>query len=234
MKIAFELIAKLILSPLLFWQARRVRKHARTLPAPPGARSGRYGNGPPLSLMILGDSAAAGVGVDHQDRAISGNLMRQLGRSYQVDWRLVARVGATTREALPLLSGQTPKPTDIIIVVLGVNDVTRQVFLKKLMAERARLYEQLRTNWHPKRVIVAGIPPIDDFPLLPQPMRWLLGLQADRFDNALKQQAEEIGIEYLPFDIPLTPQMMAEDQFHPGANTYAIVARRHAQKILHL
>lgn len=228
-----ENTAKLILSPLLTAQALKVRKTAKMLPEPPGHRFGAQGTGPNLSLLIVGDSSASGVGAPHQTEALSGQLVSALGTSYHVSWRLLARTGLTTRTTLPLLKSQTPEQTDIVLVVLGVNDVTSQVPLYRLLACRAELYTLLFEQWGAKRVIATGIPPIDRFPLLPNPLRWVLGLQARRFDQALAQQAASMGVDYMPFDVPLTAEMMADDGFHPGPNAYYLLGRKVAAQILH-
>ncbi|WP_371168493.1 SGNH/GDSL hydrolase family protein [Aliiroseovarius sp. 2305UL8-7] len=233
MLLILETIAKLLLSPLLMAQALRVRKTARLLPEPLGHRSGQFGEGSPLSLIIVGDSSAAGVGATHQHEALSGQLVTALGGSHRIDWKLIARTGGTTKSTLPLLRAQTATATDIALVILGVNDVTSQTPLKRLLKGRIKLYEHLFSEWGAKRIIAAGIPPLGDFPLLPQPLRWFLGLQARRFDAALAQQASEIGVDYVHFDVPLTPEMMAEDGFHPGPNTYYLMGERVAQRILH-
>ncbi|MDH3952646.1 MAG: SGNH/GDSL hydrolase family protein, partial [Gammaproteobacteria bacterium] len=49
-----------------------------TLPEPPGAREGSAGKGPPLKLLVVGDSAAAGVGVSRQDEALLGQVVSRL------------------------------------------------------------------------------------------------------------------------------------------------------------
>ncbi|SMR70784.1 Lysophospholipase L1 [Aliiroseovarius halocynthiae] len=231
--VILETLAKLLLSPFLTYQALRVRKTARRLPEPPGHRSGASGQGQPLTLLITGDSSAAGVGATHQTEALSGQLVQALSTSYHVDWQLVARTGNTTRTTLPLLRAQEAHPVDVAFVVLGVNDITSQIPLKRLLRQREHLYAHLFNDWQAKRVIVAGIPPLRKFPLLPQPLRWFLGLQARRFDTALSQQAQQMGVDYIPFDLPLTPEMMAEDGFHPGPNTYYLMGQTVAQRILH-
>ncbi|MCK0142694.1 SGNH/GDSL hydrolase family protein [Aliiroseovarius sp. F20344] len=233
MLVLLETIAKLLLSPLLTYQALRVRKTATRLSEPPGHRSGSGGRGQPLKILITGDSSAAGVGATHQSEALSGQLARALGESYQVNWKLIARTGNTTRTTIPLLRSQQFEPVDIALVVLGVNDITSQTPLKRLLRQRAQLYQLLFEDWEAKRVIVAGIPPLKDFPLLPHPLRWFLGVQAKRFDKALAHQALTLGVDYIHFDIPLTPTMMAEDGFHPGPNTYYLMGEKVAQRILH-
>ncbi|GHF00298.1 lipase [Aliiroseovarius zhejiangensis] len=229
----FETIIKLVLSPYLAAQALKVRKMAKILPDPPGHRSGETGTGPNLTLMIVGDSSASGVGAPHQSLALSGQMVHVLGGSYHVKWRVMARSGATSCTVRPILKSQDPQKTDVALVVLGVNDVTSQMPLNRVLSCRAELYTMLFESWQAKRVIATGVPPIDKFPLLPNPLRWVLGLQARRFDKALAEQAGSMGVEYMPFDVPLTPEMMAEDGFHPGPNAYALLGHTVATQIMH-
>lgn len=61
--------------PILWWQGRRVKRDTPRLPEAAGARVGVSGAGQPLRVLILGDSAAAGVGVSHQDQALLGQIL---------------------------------------------------------------------------------------------------------------------------------------------------------------
>lgn len=63
-------ILKIVLAPVLAVQGRQVKKNTPRLPEAKGPRKGIQENGgKQIRLLILGDSAAAGVGVDHQDHA---------------------------------------------------------------------------------------------------------------------------------------------------------------------
>ena len=105
----------LILGPLLIIQGRLVRKNIPILAEATGGRSGRLGKGRPLSLLVVGDSAAAGVGVETQYDALSGCLTRVLAQNYCVDWSLVAKSGNTTEDLIETLQGR-PFQTDPILV----------------------------------------------------------------------------------------------------------------------
>ena len=78
------ILGKLLLGPLLLAQARRLRKTALRLPEAAGPRSGVEFPAlraalvaEPLRLLVVGDSSAAGVGVDHQEQALAQPLARQ-------------------------------------------------------------------------------------------------------------------------------------------------------------
>ena len=64
-----------------------------------------------------------------------------------------------------------------------------------------------------------------NFPLLPQPLRWTLGRQTERFDTALHEQARALGVDYMPFTIPYRRELMASDGFHAAPEAYHLWAR---------
>lgn len=107
----FYYFVLLILGPLLIIQGRLVRKNIPILAEATGGRSGRLGEGRPLTLLVVGDSAAAGVGVETQDDALSGCLTQVLAQKYCVDWSLVAKSGNTTEDLIKTLQGR-PFQTD--------------------------------------------------------------------------------------------------------------------------
>lgn len=210
-----------LLSPLLIAQALRLRARALRLPEPPGPRSGNLGNGPPLRLLILGDSSAAGVGAPHQDQALSGQLTAALAPHCRLIWRLEAKTGATSRSTLANLQALPPTPCDVVLLVLGVNDVTSFAPLRRVLSDRATIAQTLHVRFGTPRLLITGIPPLARFPLLPDPLRWILGQRAARLDRALSDQARMAGHAYLPFAMPMQPDLMAEDGFHPSALAYA-------------
>jgi len=213
--------ARLALSPILIAQAIRVRRRAIVLPEPTGPRRGVAGSGPMLRLLIAGDSSAAGVGVAHQDLALSGQLVSALAPHFSVHWRLEAHTGDTTAQTLAKLSALTPEPVDVAVTALGVNDVTHQRPLRRWLAEQREISALLQDHWGVRAQWRSGVPPMGVFPLLPRPLRDVLGAQAARFDRALAG-ASTGPVHYLPFDRSrLDPSMMAADGFHPGADVYA-------------
>ncbi|MFY9211068.1 MAG: SGNH/GDSL hydrolase family protein [Aestuariivita sp.] len=217
-----DIPARIGLFPLLIVQALQVRRRALKLPEAAGPRFGEDGTGSELKLLILGDSSAAGVGVAHQDQALSGQLVRRLGQNHRVTWRLEARTGATTRDALTRLDRLGPERFDIAVVALGVNDVTRAVPLRVWLAQQERLILRLQQSFAVRHICLSGLPPMGEFPLLPHPLRWVLGRQARRLDTHLRSLADSypaVSVTSLAFD--LSVDHMAEDGFHPGPEVYA-------------
>jgi len=226
----------LVLAPLLIAQGRAARRAALVLSEAAGPRAGRQGGGnTALRVLVLGDSAAAGVGVTTQDEALAGQLVRALHAALpgtMIEWRLVARTGVNTRAALAMLRQESPERFDLAVVALGVNDVTAGARIARWLGAMAALVAELRANWGVREVFLSGLPPMRRFPLLPQPLRWYLGARARRFDAALAAWAQEReGLHHVALPDG-SPAMIAPDGFHPGPAACALWARELARNIV--
>ena len=222
---ALALVLKIALAPLLVAQAVRTRRRAPVLPEAAGSREGRAGRGKgvPVRLLVAGDSSAAGVGVAHQDQAVVGHLVRILEahRPGPIEWRLCARTGLTTRAVLVLLRAAPPPPADVAVVITGVNDVIDQVPVRRALAHRAALADWLLGQGLARHVVFAPLPPMHQFPLLPEPLRSLIGADARRHDQALARwAATRPDVSVATIAVALTPETMASDGFHPGEPVY--------------
>ncbi len=241
---AATLAFKLALLPVLVAQGRRVRATALKLPEAAGERHGVAGSGrPALRVLIVGDSSAAGVGVGTQDEAFAGQLAQALAErtGAAVGWQLVATSGHKAQDAARALAGTTLAPADLLVTALGVNDVVGQTrparFLQALdeIHALAVTRAQVTHSWH------CGLPPMGRFPLLPQPLRWILGRDAAQLDAVLARHLEgQAGRLHLP--LPEAPRLpgkddatpegwMARDGFHPGLLGYRQWGRQVAEAI---
>jgi lysophospholipase L1-like esterase len=234
----FGLAAKLALSPLLVAQALLARRGVPRLPEAPGPRSGVVGQGAGLSLLVIGDSSAAGVGVARQSQALAGPMARFLAEATQtrVHWRLVARSGATTAQALDLLRQQGRLQADIAVIVSGVNDVVEQIPSMRAVRAREALADELRNRHGVGHVVFAPLPPVHQFPALPRPLRWVAGADARRHNHALATwAASRRDVSHVDWGLQLNRGVMAEDGFHPGAPAYrqcaTMLARHIAQTV---
>lgn len=229
---AFYSLPAVLKWPVLVPQALWVAARATRLPEAAGPRQGTAGQGAPLRLLILGDSSAAGVGVAHQDDALTGRLVTRLAATHAIDWRLVARSGATTSTARRLLSAQAPARFDAAVLALGVNDVKNGVHISRWCTNYTALLGDLRTRFGVRTICVSGLPPLGAFPLLPEPLRSTLGARASTFDAALGRLAAlDPQTHHLPFDRLLDPDMLAADGFHPSDMLYDLWAADIAQAL---
>ena len=236
--------AKLALLPLLIAQGKGVRTSALKLPEAAGERHGVAGAGQvALRVLIVGDSSAAGVGVGTQDEAFAGQLAQALAErtGAAVGWQLVATSGHTASDAARALAGATLARADLLVTALGVNDVVGQTRPAQFLAALDEIHAlavtraQVTHSWH------CGLPPMGTMPLLPQPLRWILGRDAAHFDHALVRHLEgQTARLHLP--LPEAPRMrgkddatpegwMARDGFHPGLLGYRQWGRQVAEAI---
>jgi len=220
-----SLTAKLLLSPVLVAQALLTRGRLPRLPEAEGAREGEVGRGPPLRLLIVGDSSAAGVGVKRQSDALAGHLTRALATqcAARVRWQLLARSGITSAQCLQMLATEPLRDADIAVVVLGVNDVVDQVPSQHALRSRESIANRLRNAHGVAHVVFAPLPPVHRFPALPQPLRWVAGADARRHNRAVAAwAASRDDVSHVPIDLPLNRGVMGEDGFHPGEPVYRV------------
>lgn len=228
-----DTLARLVLSPILLAQALRVRRTAQSLPEAAGPRQGTTGTGPKLRLRIIGDSSAAGVGVMTQDDALAGQLALALASDFSVEWHLDALIGATTHSTYTRLETARALPSDIVVIALGVNDVTRLIPRHTWVKQQHRLFDRINTLYAPKRIYLSGVPPLEHFPLLPNPLRWTLGRHAKKLETALLASLKaNPDICYRPFAVEPRSDLMASDGFHPSAILYRLWAKEMASRII--
>lgn len=226
-------LVALLLAPVLLRQAKALRRSMPRLPEAEGARLGTMGSGPTLRVLVTGDSAAAGVGAAHQDEALSGQLVTLLSGHFEVQWQLLARSGLTTAQISARLAAEAVSPFDVAVVSAGVNDVLGRLTPKTWVLALDSLVEVMRRQCGVRHIVFAPLPPMHQFPALPQPMRWFLGQRAKAFNRQLAsfvQARADCRVLGLPFDF--VPEMMATDGFHPGVPAYALWAEAAALEML--
>lgn len=225
--LAAALAFKIALAPLLVAQALATRRRAPVLPEAAGPREGVVGDDgtAPIRVLVAGDSSAAGVGVAHQDQAAAGHFVRALHRatSRPVHWVLHAKTGLTTRRVHAMLVAAAPRAADVAIVITGVNDVIDQVPTRRALGHRAALADWLLASGTARHVVFAPLPPMDRFPLLPEPLRRVMGGDARRHDAALARwAATRDDVSHASFVLDLDAAGMASDGFHPGEPVYRV------------
>ena len=228
--------ATLALFPALLIQGNRVKKNTIRLPEAEGEREGITGQGQTLSLLILGDSAAAGVGVAHQNDALLGAVVSALQHQYQVHWRLEAQSGDTTSQLIQKIKKMVNQKYDVVVTSVGVNDVTRLMSARTWIKQQQQFYQLIQAKFQPELIIATGVPPMHLFPALPNPLSWLFGQYAKQMNLQLKKMiAQQKDMQWIEYDIQKYQSMnleMAKDGFHPSKEIYQIWGKEIAERIL--
>ncbi|MBK6853361.1 MAG: SGNH/GDSL hydrolase family protein [Burkholderiales bacterium] len=217
-----------LLSPMLMVQAARVKRDIPRLPEPPGDRLGVVGEGEVgLRILVVGDSSAAGVGAASQDEALGKQLAIELSKSGRgaVGWQVVARSGIGAQATLALMASVKLLPADVLVTVLGVNDVMERTNPGEWLRGLDAIHNHARWRAGVHHTVHCAPPRVDMMPVFPQPLRWVLGGAAARLDTALKARlrgARRRTRFALPFDprVEKPADWLAADGFHPNALLY--------------
>ena len=251
-------------APLYLYQGRKVKRNTIRLPEPKGVRCGNIelntgnnniatSNLPILRLMIIGDSAAAGVGSETQQQALSGHLITALqqhsiihSQFQTLNWCLLATSGHTSFDILRRLYVLTApsQPIDIMVLSVGVNDTTANVSTTIWQRQLEEIITIAQRKFGVRHLIFCSLPPMAKMPALPAPLSHFIGAKAASLDKVLQHVCtQHDGVHYMAFDFAQMAQdhtndniidanpLFASDGFHPSSLTYRYWAAQLAKSI---
>jgi len=184
------------------------------------------GAGEPLRLIALGESTVAGVGARTHETGLAGQLALALSRDLQqsVEWAVVARSGINARksraELVPKLTG---RQADVVMIALGVNDSIELHTARQWASEVEGLIGDVRAQVGDALVLLSGVPPLDYFPALPQPLSFVLGARSAALERASVDLVKNLKrVIYVPFRIERErcDDLFCDDGFHPSELGY--------------
>ena len=177
----------------------QVRRARRTVPLPrPDYRvdllvDPPWVTGAPLRVAMVGDSLVEGLGAPQAGDSLVAQtayrLAAHLGRPVAIRGYGVAssKVADVLREQVPRL----PEGLDVVVVVVGGNDVTHGTPPWRFARDLERLVDEAHARTG-GLVVLTGMPALDTVPVLGRPLRDLLGmLQASAVDDAIQQHLTE-------------------------------------------
>ena len=207
-----------LLLPIALVQGLWVRQTVPRL-QPARGRRGAFGTGPrSMSVVGIGDSIVAGVGVDRQEQALLGHFARRLHERTErsVRWQARGLNGADSATILTRIVPRVPA-ADLYVLSAGVNDAVRGVAPARFARHVTGMVRALRVRSPSASIVFAGIPPLERFPALPWPLAALLGQRAARLQATVRELAPQIGLMCFDFPPQLPAGGFALDGFHPAA-----------------
>ena len=220
----YSRLMAVLLGPVLFPQARYARRVIPRLPDAAKPWQGEISGRDPVSILVLGDSTAAGVGAQTQDEALPGNLARRLSREWErgAKWRAVGENGATTADIVRrYLAEATAQKYDLIFVSIGANDALTLRSRRAFRRNFRTILRRLRSVSPHALILVSSFPGFAQFAALPNPLRWALALHSQSLEEAARRFAlAEPGVLMSPPAPKYTPGFFATDGFHPSAQGY--------------
>ena len=216
-------------------QARMARRAIGRLDDDPPNSSGWYGHGrpgPPLTIALIGDSSAAGYGVEDVEQTpgalLASGLAEQLNR--RVYLRSLARVGAQSSELADQVSRALLVKPRLAVVSIGANDVTHSVLPSQSVRYLGEAVHRLVDVG--VEVVVGTCPDLGTIKPIPSPLRQVARSWSRRLAAAQSITVVEAGGRSVSLGSLLGPEFAAEpgalfgpDLFHPSAEGYrAVVA----------
>lgn len=261
-----------LFAPVYLYQGHKIKRDTVRLPEPNGDRHGQVqlNNAPDasspdasnddnkktLTVMVVGDSAAAGVGSQTQQEALVGHLIPILTQQPLIhttfdilNWSLQATTGHTSFDILRRLYVlPTPsQPTDVMVLSVGVNDTTSNVSVDKWQQQIEDIIAIAQRKFGVRELIFLSLPPMAQMPAIPAPLNNFVGAKAAILDGMLQQICTaHDGVTYMATDFarmieehsngsPIDIRVMfASDGFHPSSLMYGYWAEQVAELIVEL
>ncbi len=218
---------------LLHTEALVARRSIGVIDGPPPDADGIYGSypGTPLAFAVLGDSTAAGLGVNDPDETMGALLAAGLAELAERPVRLttLAKSGARSTDLHDQVEAALVAMPQIALIVIGGNDVTHRVRPStsvRLLDEAIRTLQRAGCE-----VVVGTCPDLGTIEPIPQPLRWLVRRVSRQLAAAQTIAIVEAGARSVSLGSILGPEfvaapsdMFAPDRFHPSAAGYAAAA----------
>jgi lysophospholipase L1-like esterase len=182
----------------------------------------------PLTVAVLGDSTAAGMGAELPRQTPGALLANGLADILRRPVRLhcFAVVGALTSDLYPQLNQALELQPDVAVVLVGANDVTHVVRPPVSVRHLSRVVGQLAAAG--SRVVVGTCPDLGTIRPIRQPLRWVCRRWSRELAAAQTIATVEAGGRTVSLGDLLGPEFLAApeelfsaDHFHPSPAGYA-------------
>ena len=183
-----------------------------------------------LRLALLGDSLAFGTGASRPDDALAPRLAAALSAAgLPAQARAVAVPGARSADLHAQVDRIASWRPDLVVVVVGANDLTHQVPADAAGADLGRAVRDLRAAG--ARVLVVPAPDLSVLARVPPALRGLVRAASALLRTTQARATAEAGGEVVDLGQRLSeafaadPSLFSGDGFHPSSAGYALVAR---------
>jgi lysophospholipase L1-like esterase len=200
---------------------------------------GRGRPGPAIKLALLGDSSAAGYGVDRVEETpgawLASGVAERADR--RVHLREYAVVGAQSSHLDAQVDTALQTDPDVAVILIGANDVTHSVLPSASVRHLSEAVRRLRESG--VAVVVGTCPDLGTISPIPIPLRQVARVWSRRLAAAQTIAVVEAGGRTVSLGSILGPEFAAApallfgpDQFHPSAAGYEAVARTLVPSVL--
>ncbi|GAA2259552.1 SGNH/GDSL hydrolase family protein [Kitasatospora cystarginea] len=224
---------------LLLTETRMAVRAVGLLEGDPPKADGVYGAAfadplaaePPMVLVFLGDSTAAGLGVARGHETPGALLAAGLASVAERRVRLlnVARSGARSADLARQVELALPHRPTIAVIIIGANDVTTgHSSAAHSVRQLGQAVAALRTGGC--EVVVGTCPDLGTIKPVRPPLRWVARRLSRQLAAAQTIAVVENGGRTVSLgsllgpEFATRPEMFASDRYHPSAQGYATAA----------
>lgn len=209
---------------------RTIGEPAGTPPEADGVY-GAHHTGEPITLALLGDSSASGLGVEHPHQTPGAMLAAGLAECADRPVRLVcsAAVGAQSSDLQRQVDAVEDDHPDVAVIMIGANDVTHRVKPATAVRHLDHVVRRLRDLG--AEVVVGTCPDLGTVEPVAQPLRWIARRASRELAAAQTIVVVEAGGRTVSLGDILGPEfaaspreMFGPDRFHPSVAGYASAA----------
>lgn len=211
--------------------ARKVIGNATGTPPDATGWYGRGRPGPALKVALLGDSSAAGYGVEKVEQTPGAVLASGLAEraDRRVYLRSFAVVGAQSSDLAAQVEAALPVEPDVAVILVGANDVTHRVLPNASVRFLSEAVHRLRSAG--VEVLVGTCPDLGTIKPLQPPLKqvarsWSRRLAAAQAIAVVEAGGRTVSLaSVLGAEFAAAPALLfGPDQFHPSADGYASLA----------
>ena len=196
---------------------------------------GIYGAGPgrTYELIVIGDSSAAGTGVDKPHETVGATVANGVaaltGRRVRVTNRAVVGAESSDLERQLATALEDVLRPDVVLIMVGANDVTHRIERSAAVRHLEQTVRRIRALG--AEVVVGTCPDLGTIRPIQQPLRslmkrWSRDLAAAQTVAVVEAGGRTVSLgDLIGPDFAASPgEMFSSDRFHPSAAGYARAA----------
>lgn len=220
-----------LLFPVYVWQGVATRRRVERMRPPAGEPWGSFGapsiREAAVKLLIIGDSSAAGVGVDSIEDSLAPRLAERIYAltGLSVFWRAAGSNSAVSAEVRDFVVPNLAREAFThIVLMIGSNDAKNFHSSRRFKKGFGGLLYALKAKWPEARIVWS--PPVDlkRVPALPRGLAHVLELRARIVRKLGARLCAERGAVVATTLPRVEPAGFSRDGFHASVEGYAYYA----------